>query len=53
MKIASNIKTKVEKKRICCNSKCGWKGKEKYTVHPKHRMTDRLCPVCYEVTEEI
>ena len=44
---------KKNKKRVCCNSKCGWSGAEKNTVHPKHWTTDRLCPNCYEVTEEL
>lgn len=38
--------------RICCNAECGWMGKENDCVHPKHSPDDRLCPVCYEVTEE-
>ena len=41
------------KKRVCCNSECDWTGLEKDTVHPKHRKSDRLCPVCHEVTEEL
>lgn len=37
--------------RVCINVVCGWKGRESETVHPKHVTLDRLCPICYEVTE--
>lgn len=40
-------------KRICCNPNCGWTGDESECVYPKHWPEDRLCPECYEVTEEI
>ena len=45
------IKKRLYKRRVCCNAECGWTGKESKTVHPKHWASDRLCPVCHEVTE--
>ena len=47
------MSTKIsnKSKRICCNNKCNWVGKDKETVHPKHWPNDKLCPKCYEVTE--
>ena len=47
------VKTKKKcKNRVCCNPECNWKGNESKTVHPKHWESDRLCPVCNEVTED-
>lgn len=40
-------------KRICINPKCGWVGKEADCMDYKHPVGARLCPECYEVTEEI
>lgn len=39
--------------RICCNSECGWEGQEDECMDFKHPVGERLCPVCYEVTEFI
>lgn len=39
--------------RICISSKCGWVGEEADCLDYKHPIGARLCPECYEVTEEI
>jgi len=41
----------VEVNRIC--PACGWTGAEAECVDYKHPTGARLCPNCYEVTEEI
>lgn len=39
-------------KILVCNN-CDWTGWETEAVHPKHVESARLCPECYETTEEM
>jgi hypothetical protein len=40
-------------KRICVNPDCGWIGDEDECLDWKHPIGARMCPECYDATEEV